>query len=208
MNSGFIQPFFFRFFNKEHFLYKLETKEKVVYLTFDDGPIPEITPDILKILRERDCKATFFCVGDNIRKHPAILEKILHEGHSVGNHTFHHLNGWKTNTRNYVEEVHQCRDYFSTTLFRPPYGKFKLSQYYALRKEYRFILWSLLTRDYSSRVSPKKCLEIAIKHTQPGSIVVFHDNLKAKDKLLYTLPRYLDHFLDKGYRFERIGLDH
>ncbi|MCX6252058.1 MAG: polysaccharide deacetylase family protein [Bacteroidetes bacterium] len=205
MSPGITQRFLAFFFNKEHLICELDTNEKVIYLTFDDGPIPEVTPDILRILKERNCKATFFCIGDNARKYPEILEKILLEGHGVGNHSFHHLNGWKTPTKDYIEDVHRCNSCFSTLLFRPPYGRFTLKQYYILRKKYRFILWSALTGDYSSRVSPQQCLKNATDHTRPGSIIVFHDNLKAKDNVLFTLPRYLDYFLEKGYRFEKIG---
>jgi len=194
-------PFICRFFNREHLICSVPSAEKEIFLTFDDGPIPEITPAILDILNERSIQATFFCVGANVTAKPDIFERLTLEGHAIGNHTYHHLHGWKTPPAAYVEDVTRCESLFQTTLFRPPYGKFTPSQYFLLRNKYLFILWSVLSHDYSVRVKPDECLDIVLRFTQSGSIVLFHDSLKAADKVLYALPRFLDHFLEKGYRF-------
>jgi len=198
-------PFFFRYFNRKYLLCSVPTSEKVIYLTFDDGPIPEITPDVLRILEERNVKATFFCVGENVKKHPGIFELVKGAGHATGNHTFHHLKGWKTPPAEYVEDVLRCNEYFTTNLFRPPYGKFTPSQYLLLRKHFRFILWSVLSGDYHRKITPEQCLSNVLLNTVQGSIVVFHDSIKAKENLFYTLPRFLDHFLGESYRFKRIS---
>lgn len=197
-------PFILRVFDRKYLSCSIPTSEKVIYLTFDDGPIPEITPGVLSILEERNIKATFFCVGENVKKHPDIFAQVSGAGHGIGNHTFHHLNGWKTPPAEYVEDVMRCDEYFKTGLFRPPYGKFTPSQYFLLRKHFRIILWSVLSGDYNPGISKEQCLLNVVTHTKPGSIVVFHDSLKAKENLLYALPRFLDHFLNEGYRFERV----
>ncbi|MCX6243643.1 MAG: polysaccharide deacetylase family protein [Bacteroidetes bacterium] len=198
-------PFFFRILSPEYLLCSVPTQEKVLYLTFDDGPVPGITPEVLRILQERNVMATFFVVGENVKKHPDVFRLIIAAGHAVGNHTFHHLNGWKTPPAMYVEDVMRCNEYLTTKLFRPPYGRFTPSQYYLLRKQYRFILWSVLSGDYNRKITPEQCLSNVLENSVPGSIIVFHDSLKAKDKLLYALPRFLDHFLGEGYRFERLS---
>jgi len=179
-------------------------KEKTIYLTFDDGPTPGSTPEILSILHDHNAKATFFCVGDNVRKHPDIFKMIMNEGHSIGNHSFSHLNGWKTPPGGFVENVNRCREYFETGLFRPPYGSFTLSQYLLLHKKFRFILWSVLTWDFKGDTTPEQCLRYAVDNTGSGSIVVFHDSLKTIEKVRFALPRFLDHFQSRGYRFDPI----
>jgi len=195
---------FFRFFSKKHLIYTVPSKEKVLYLTFDDGPVPEVTPVILKILKERNARATFFCIGENVKKHPDIFLEIKQEGHSIGNHTFNHPDGWKTPPGEYAENVSRCEEYFVTDLFRPPYGRFSLSQYYLLRKKYKFILWSVLSGDFRRKTSPDQCLSNVLENAIPGSIIVFHDNLIAKEKVLYVLPLVLDHFQKKGFRFDKL----
>ncbi|MDP4280514.1 MAG: polysaccharide deacetylase family protein [Bacteroidota bacterium] len=197
-------PFIFRFFNTEYLACSIPGREKVLYLTFDDGPIPEITPAVLDILRDRDAKATFFCVGDNVRKYPEIFKQIVEEGHGIGNHTFNHMNGWKTPPGEYFENVMRCNEFFTTHLFRPPYGKFTPSQYMMLKKDFRFIMWSVLTLDYHHGTSPEQCLKNSIQHTGSGDIVVFHNNIKAVENLYYALPRFLDHFKEAGYEFRKI----
>jgi peptidoglycan-N-acetylglucosamine deacetylase len=173
--------------------------KKTVYLTFDDGPIPETTPYILNTLKKYNLKATFFCVGENVKKHPYIYDTIIKEGHFVGNHTFNHLNGWKTPLNNYVENVQQCSDYVSSNLFRPPYGKMSVGQYNALKKKFKLIFWDVLTPDFDADISAQKCLDIVKKKIRPGSILVFHDNLKAKNKLTKLLPGVLDFLLREKY---------
>ncbi|MBL6949809.1 MAG: polysaccharide deacetylase family protein [Bacteroidales bacterium] len=195
-------PFIFRLFSRQHLICNIPSPENEIYLTFDDGPIPEATPAILEILKERDVKVTFFCVGHNVMKYPEVFELVRQGGHAIGNHTFHHLNGWKTAPASYYEDVTRCEEYFQTTLFRPPHGRFTPSQYYLLRNRYLFVMWSVLAKDYHRRVTPEKCLDIVINQTLPGSIVVFHDSVKAIEKVLYALPRFLDHFLEQGYSFK------
>lgn len=195
-------PFILRIFDRKFLTCTVPATERVIYLTFDDGPVPEVTPDVLSILSEKKVAATFFCVGENVKKHPGLFAELKAAGHAAGNHTFHHLNGWKTPPAEYAEDADRCNEYFTTNLFRPPYGKFTPGQYFLLRKKYRIILWSVLSGDYHTGITPEQCLSNVINYTQPGSIVLFHDSIKAKEKLLFALPRFLDHFLDKGYRFE------
>ncbi len=201
MNAGIRQPFFFRFFNKRYLTCKIPNPEQTIFLTFDDGPVPEVTPEVLKILEKRSTKATFFCLGENVKKYPELFQGILTQGHSIGNHSFTHMNGWKTPTGQYVENVMRCNEYFTTSLFRPPYGRFSISQYYILRKHFQFILWSVLSRDYKPEVTPDQCFDNVMKYTTSGSIIVFHDSLKAKEKVLFALPRFIDLLLEKGFRF-------
>jgi peptidoglycan-N-acetylglucosamine deacetylase len=202
--SNSITSQFFGFFNKKYLVSALPSKESILYLTFDDGPDPEITTPILKILRDNNATATFFCVGENVKKHPDLFHTILEEGHSVGNHTFSHLDGWKTPPGEYVENVTRCNDYFETSLFRPPYGRFSPTQYFLLRKRYKFILWSVMSFDFHRKTSPNQCLSNVLDNASSGSIIVFHDNFKSKDKVLYVLPLVLDQFRKKGFRFESI----
>ncbi|WP_020529176.1 polysaccharide deacetylase family protein [Flexithrix dorotheae] len=185
--------------------------EKVIYLTFDDGPIPEMTPEILEILDQFNAKATFFCVGDNVRKYPEIASETLGKGHVLGNHTFNHLNGWNTGNDSYFENIERCRDQFAVLVkspeikfFRPPYGRIARSQIKPIQKEYEIIMWDVLSGDFSQKLDKKVCLEKSIKFAQPGSIIVFHDNLKAKKNLDYVLPRYLEYFSKKGFLFKAL----
>jgi peptidoglycan-N-acetylglucosamine deacetylase len=197
-------PFFYRWLSPGYLVCSMPGAGKVIYLTFDDGPVPDVTPEVLSILKKFGAKATFFVVGDNVKKHPDVFEMVRQDGHSVGNHTFHHLNGWKTPPGAYIDDVRQCRDYTGSRLFRPPYGRFTPTQYILLHKEYRFILWSVLTGDYSKSVTPEKCLENAIDNAHDGSVVVFHDHLKAIEKVRYALPRFLEHFSGLGYEFRSL----
>lgn len=194
-------PFFFRFFSPEHLICRVPGMEKKICLTFDDGPIPELTPEVLRILDRYGAKATFFMVGDNVKRHPDVFREVMEKGHAVGNHTYHHLNGWKTPPAAYAEDVRRCEELFRTRLFRPPYGRFTPSQYMILKKDYLFVMWSLLTWDFHRNVTPEDCLSNALRATRPGDIVVFHDNLKAKTNLLYTLPRYLESLSRQNYSF-------
>ena len=143
-------------------------------------------------------------VGDNVRKHPNVFGRVRQDGHAIGNHTFHHLNGWHTSPGAYIDDVHRCKEFFDTKLFRPPFGRFTPSQYFLLRKHYRFILWSVLSCDFHRHTSPEQCLKNAIDNTRNGSVVVFHDSLKAIENVRYALPRFLEHFTIMGYRFESI----
>lgn len=178
--------------------------EKVVYLTFDDGPIPETTPYILDTLKSYGVKATFFCVGENVKKHPELYTRIIKEGHFTGNHTFNHLKGWKTPLNAYLENVNQCANYVSSNLFRPPYGKITFRQYNALKKRFHLIFWDVLAPDFDANVSAQKCLDIVKKRTRRGSILVFHDNFKVKNKLSELLPGTLDFLLSEKYDIQPV----
>jgi peptidoglycan/xylan/chitin deacetylase (PgdA/CDA1 family) len=186
------------------FIWRIPEKEKTIYLTFDDGPIPEVTPWVLEQLEKYDAKATFFCVGENITKHPEVFSQILKHGHSVGNHTYNHLNGWKTQQEEYFANFEDFERLQTTALFRPPYGRIKKKQAIEILKTHKIIMWSVLTKDYSSSISEEKCLKNAIKNTSSGSIVLFHDSLKANRNLYYALPRFLEHFSKQGYTFEKL----
>jgi peptidoglycan-N-acetylglucosamine deacetylase len=185
---------------------------KKIYLTFDDGPIPEITPWVLEQLKLYNAKGTFFCVGENVVKHPEVAEQIMAEGHKLANHTFNHLKGWQESTDHYVANTEQCHrelesylpDSDQNLLFRPPYGRISLAQASILKDKYRIVMWDVLTNDYDQSLSPEKCLQKSIKHTQSGSIVVFHDSVKAKRNLMYVLPLYLEHFTSLGYTFKAL----
>jgi len=182
--------------------------EKVIYLTFDDGPIPDVTTFVLNTLKSFDAKATFFCIGDNIRKHPDIFEAVKSAGHSIGNHTFNHLKGWKTSDQIYVQNFLKCQELTGTNLFRPPYGRIKKSQISAikaLKPDVKMIMWDVLSGDFDLQLSPEKCFQNVINHTSNGSIIVFHDSLKAFDRLAYTLPKVLRHFHKLGYSFETLA---
>ena len=180
---------------------------KTVYITFDDGPIPIVTPFVLKTLKEFGAEATFFCIGDNVKKHPDVFNQVVGAGHSVGNHTFNHLRGWDTNDEEYVSNTLKCHELVGTRLFRPPHGRIKFSQISKLRERIeglQIIMWDVLSGDFDQKLSPEKCLRNVLKATVPGSIVVFHDSLKAFDRLEYTLPRALEAFVKKGFTFGKL----
>lgn len=185
-------------------LWKVNTSRQCIFLTFDDGPVPEITPWVLKQLKAFDAKATFFCVGNNVSLNPDLLDDIIEQGHSVGNHTFDHLNGWKTGTRDYIRNVMKCNYNIPSKLFRPPYGKISPVAHKILRKKYTLVYWTVLSGDFDEDITPEKCLQNAISNTESGSIVVFHDSRKAWRNLKYALPAFLEHFAERGYTFEAI----
>lgn len=195
--------------------------EKIVYLTFDDGPIPNVTDFVLNTLKTFKIKATFFCIGDNIQKHPQLFERLKSEGHSIGNHTFNHLNGWKTANDRYIENVLTCHELTRSLLFRPPYGRIRRSQIKQLHAiaskvahplplpnpsvpNFDIIMWDVLSADFDIHCSPEQCYQNVIRHTQNGSIIVFHDSLKAFPRLEYALPRVIKYLLHAGYRFDKL----
>lgn len=184
--------------------WRFPNNDKCIYLTFDDGPEPEVTPWVLEQLKEFNAKATFFCVGKNVSTCQDIYSSILKNGHSVGNHTFNHFNGWKTPTPDYLKNIDKCAELIDSSLFRPPYGRLKPAQYAQLVNKYSIIMWDVLSGDYSEKVSKEQCLENVIKHTKAGSIVVFHDSVKAKISLKYALPEVLKYFTEKGFEFRAI----
>ncbi|MBN8578539.1 MAG: polysaccharide deacetylase family protein [Cytophagales bacterium] len=196
--------------------WRVPTSEKKVFLTFDDGPVPGPTTFVLATLQQVKARATFFCIGDNVRKHPRVFNEILQAGHVVGNHTFNHLKGWNTPLQLYLDNIQQCTAAFSqhenwikpgnqlagnNIAFRPPYGRITRAQINALQHHYRIVMWDVLTNDYDKSLSPERCLQGTRQATRPGSIVVFHDSYKAEKNLTYVLPRYLDYLQAEGYTF-------
>ncbi|MBK8556470.1 MAG: polysaccharide deacetylase family protein [Lewinellaceae bacterium] len=179
-------------------------KENTLYLTFDDGPIPEVTPWVLQTLQEFQAKATFFCVGDNIRKYPDVFQQVVDAGHAVGNHTFNHLNGWNTDNLNYFHNVRRCAQLVCSNLFRPPYGRIRPGQRSFLERHYRIIMWDVLSGDFDPAISPETCLNNVVEHAEAGSIIVMHDSKKAEKKLRYVLPRILEYYAGQGYRFKAV----
>lgn len=176
---------------------------KRLFLTFDDGPIPNVTDEIITILDSFGVKGTFFCVGENIERYPKIFERLQAGAHRVGNHTYNHLNGWKTADSAYLENVRLCGNLLEgTALFRPPYSKIRRSQARILRETHEIIMWDVLSRDYDVRVSPKQCLDNVLRQAQNGSIVVFHDHPKAADRVLYALPRAIEAWMERGFQFD------
>lgn len=189
-------------------IWAIPDTERTIYLTFDDGPIPDLTTWVLDTLAVFNAKATFFCVGENVSQNPDIFQRIVAEGHAVGNHTQHHINGIKADTDAYINNVAECDQVLadqnvSTTLFRPPYGRLKPSQQRALGDR-RIIMWDVLSQDYNQNISPELILTKSIAATESGSIVVFHDNAKAEANLKYVLPKYLAHFSNLDYKFEAL----
>ena len=176
-------------------------KPKSVYLTFDDGPIPEMTPWILETLDRYNIKATFFCVGENVRQHPELYNKLLQKGHRVGNHTHNHLQGIRCLSKNYVRNILKATEYIDSNLFRPPHGHMRLPQLFRLRKIFRIIMWDVVTRDYSPHVTAKDVLNNIKKYTRNGSIIVFHDSLKAKGRIEEALPQAIEWLQAEGYQF-------
>ncbi len=192
-------------------LWRISTTEKELFLTFDDGPIPGPTDFVLDTLKKKSCKATFFCIGENVRKHPGVFKKVVEDGHVIGNHTFNHLKGWNTPVPKYVDSIEQCDFEINNSqftnrkskIFRPPYGRITRNQIKAL-SEYKIIMWDVLTIDYNKNISPEACLKNSIRATRPGSIIVFHDSLKAERNMTYALPRFIEHFLEQGYAFKAL----
>ncbi|QRR01157.1 polysaccharide deacetylase family protein [Dyadobacter sandarakinus] len=190
------------------FIWRMPTREKKLYLTFDDGPIPDITEGVLDTLAAYQAKATFFCIGDNVRKHPRIFTQVLDAGHAIGNHTFNHMNGWKTEDELYLDNVLACDEMLDveTQLFRPPYGRIRKSQSAQLLPTRKIIMWDVLSGDFSQKITPDVCLAKTIRYARPGSIILFHDSIKAAANMQYALPRMLEHFAAKGYAFEALPM--
>lgn len=187
-------------------VWRIATLEKKLFLTFDDGPITGLTEWVLDVLKEKGVKATFFCVGENIERNPTVFHRIIAEGHAIGNHTHRHLNGWEVSVEEYLEDIEKAQKQLvaqggQTTLFRPPYGRLSWRQ----RKQlgtYKIVMWDVLSKDYLLTLEKEEVLAKSISATENGSIIVFHDNVKAEENLRYAMPRYIDHFLELGYHFE------
>lgn len=187
---------------------------KKIYLTFDDGPIPDVTEFVLKELSKYNAKATFFCIGDNIKKHPAIFNKILSYEHAIGNHTMNHLKAWKNDSKTYIDNVLACSNEIEhfvdpkkkEKLFRPPYGQISYPKFKTLQNQgYKIIMWNILSKDWDQKTSPEQCFQNVIQNAQQGSIIVFHDSIKAAINLKYALPKVLEYYTEKGYTFEKIN---
>nr|WP_294897659.1 polysaccharide deacetylase family protein [uncultured Pedobacter sp.] len=228
-------PYLLKKFYPKQLIWNKSRAEKVIYLTFDDGPIPIVTPWVIKTLKKYNAKATFFCIGDNIIKHPEIFEQLKADGHAIGNHTFNHLKGWRTDDETYLANFLKCQELTQTNLFRPPYGRIKRSQIEKLSNDYKvlsseysvlsgkralvnkedlrspstlnpkpytsIIMWDVLSGDFDPSLAPEKCLRNVLKHTENGSVVVFHDSLKAWDRLEFVLPKVLGVWSKEGFEF-------
>jgi peptidoglycan-N-acetylglucosamine deacetylase len=190
-------------------LWDMPETGKSIYLTFDDGPHPLITPFVLDELKKYNAKATFFCIGKNVQENPDVYKRILNEGHAVGNHTYSHLDGWKTGNAKYLADVLKAKKYIDSDLFRPPYGRITRKQrkgLFVMNRPMKNIMWGVLSGDFDKRITAEKCCVNVIKNVENGSVVVFHDSAKAKEKMQYALPVILLHFSEKGYSFKKIEL--
>lgn len=198
------------------FIWNVPADKKEIYLTFDDGPIPDITPWVLNTLSDYQAKATFFCIGKNVKAHPDVYQSILDQGHAIGNHTFNHLNGWNTSLESYIPNVEKANKILQSSvknhgaesqsrLFRPPYGKMRPKQAKSIiKKGYKIIMWDVLSGDFDPKLSKESCLKNVVKNSGKGSIIVFHDSLKAFKNLEYTLPKTLEYFSNKGFGFNKL----
>lgn len=195
-------PFLYRMYFPEA-IWRLPQKEKCVYLTFDDGPIPQMTPWVLEILRQFNVPATFFCVGDNIARNPGLFDSIRAAGHQVGNHTMSHVQGLHMNTHDYLRNIEKAHDLIQSPLFRPPHGFMRPSQFAALKDKYTTVMWDVVTRDYSRNLNGMQVLDNVRHYTRNGSIIVFHDSIKAQKNLVYALPRAIEWLLENGYAIQR-----
>ena len=198
-------PYILTEFSKKSLTWKIPADQQVLYLTFDDGPIPEVTPEVLILLKKYNAKATFFMVGENVERYPEIAQQIIKEGHSIGNHTFKHLNGTKVSDKEYYKSIIEARNFIDSKLFRPPYGRIRPRQILEIKKQYQIVLWSVLSGDFDKNTNPERCLKNVIKHSKSGSIIVFHDSLKAKENMLFALEGCLIHFRNQGYVFHSIS---
>ena len=185
-------------------VWSINENKKTLYLTFDDGPIPGVTDKILEILKAHNAKATFFCLGKNVQKHSGLYHRIINEGHAIGNHTYSHVNGWETNLQDYVADVEKAGEHLQSGLFRPPYGRIKPSQINFLKQQYKIVMWSVLSYDFSKSVDSETCWNYVKQFTHDGAVVVFHDSEKAKEKVLYALPKFLEYYSELGYSFDAI----
>lgn len=201
-------PWIVKKFVYPDYVWSIPCKEKKIYLSFDDGPHPTVTPFVLDQLKQYNARATFFCIGKNVAEHPDIYKRIINEAHSVGNHTHNHLNGWEANDQVYMKNIIMAGKHIDSTLFRPPYGRITRFQARQVmdKLHYNIIMWSVLSGDFDINLSPEDCWQNVLKATAPGSIIVFHDSEKARKRLLYTLPKLLEYYKERDYSFEEIIL--
>lgn len=187
------------------FIWQMPSNENALYLTFDDGPHPTITPVVLDLLADFNAKATFFCIGDRVKRYPDIMKRIVAEGHSIGNHTQHHVNGWKSSVSAYQDEVQQAASMIPSNLFRPPYGRIKRKQAKLLENEgYKIIMWTILSADYDHSLNKEECASRVTSHIDKGNIYLFHDSDKGEERMLHALPILLKLATAKGFLFKRI----
>ncbi len=198
-------PFWLKAIYPRGLTWSVQTMQREIFLTFDDGPIPVVTPLVLGVLKKYGVKATFFCVGENVQKYPEVFEQVKQDGHAIGNHTFHHVKAWKTDFGAYLSEVEQCNQLVKSKLFRPPHGQINRKLTHEIGKDYKIIMWSVLTADYDKNLSKEQCLTLAVKNTKPGAIIVFHDSIKAWERMEHALPLYIEFCLKEGYSFEVLG---
>ena len=186
-------------------VWSVSTKEKIIYLTFDDGPTPDITDWTLNLLKNYNAQATFFCIGKNVEENPETYKRIVEDGHGIGNHTHNHLKGWRTSTKDYIENINTASHLIKSNLFRPPYGRITPQQAKVItKKRFRIIMWTILSLDWDNTVTKEKCATNVIKNASAGDIIVFHDSVKASRNMKYALPKVLENFSNKGYVFKRI----
>lgn len=182
-------------------VWDIPNDKNVIYLTFDDGPTPEVTTWVLETLKHYNAKATFFVVGENVKKYPILFQQLITDGHAIGNHTYNHLNGWKTKTSDYIQNIEKCAELVESNLFRPPYGRIKNTQIRKLKQDYNIIMWDVLSGDFDFKTTPEQCVNNVIENTKSGSIIVLHDSIKAEKNLRYTLPKVLDYLKGQGFVF-------
>ncbi|MFH0892861.1 MAG: polysaccharide deacetylase family protein [Bacteroidota bacterium] len=197
-------PCFVRLLTQRYIKWSIPTNKPILYLTFDDGPHPEVTPAVLEILNQFQVKSTFFCIGKNVEENISVFENLKKQGHAVGNHTYSHMNGWNVSSEEYCKDIERCSSVFQSRLFRPPYGRIRRKQAIQLSKQFEIIGWSVLSRDYDQRESKESCAKNVTKAMKSGSVIVFHDSMKAKENVLGALPLFLKASIDKGYRFETL----
>jgi peptidoglycan-N-acetylglucosamine deacetylase len=194
-------PPLIRWLTQKWLTWDMPAEGQKIYLTFDDGPVPEVTPEVLRILEHHHAKATFFCVGENVQKYPQLFDSVKAAGHGLGNHTFNHLPAWRSPAGDYLRNVDECRKVVNSRLFRPPHGQLTPWLIHELSPHFKIILWTVLTGDFDQQVSPERCAENALRNTRPGAIVVFHDSIKASKNMLFALPVFLEHFKSRGAEF-------
>lgn len=199
----FTTPYMLRLFYPS-LLWRMPKGERKIYLTFDDGPHPTITPQVLGILKDFNAKATFFCVGNNVKKYKETFDMIIKDGHSVGNHTYNHEKGWNTRTKDYVDSVHKAHGLIKSVLLRPPHGRITSTQIRALKYDFSLVAWSVISYDWDKTLTPDDCLKNVIKNSGDGSIIVFHDSEKAVGNMIPTLRKVLQYYSNKGFSFERL----
>lgn len=187
--------------------WKVNTQDKVLYLTFDDGPIPDVTNEVLDILNEYNAKATFFCVGENVSKNPHIFGRVIRNGHAVGSHTYNHLNGWSVDIEFYLNNMRQAATLIKSSLFRPPYGRIRPLQARAISKDFKIVMWDVLSGDFDAANTAEDCYHNVINNAIPGSIIVFHDSIKSRSNVLGALPQVLNYYTSLGYRFEALNAE-